>query len=107
VISGDTTPTDALIDNARGCDVLIHEAYSVASYGKLTSAWQEFRRTHHTSSKELAAIAERVKPGLLILYHQSNAGGGETGSDDEAELVGEIRQFYKGNVMTGRDLEVF
>ena len=107
VISGDTTPTDALIDNARGCDVLIHEAYSVASYGKLTSAWQEFRRTHHTSSKELAAIAERVKPGLLILYHRSNAGGGETGSDDEAELVGEIRQFYKGNVMTGRDLEVF
>jgi ribonuclease BN (tRNA processing enzyme) len=107
VISGDTTPTDALIDNARGCDVLIHEAYSLASYGKLTSAWQEFRRTHHTSSKELAVIAERVKPGLLILYHRSNAGGDENGSDDEAELVGEIRQFYKGNVMTGRDLEVF
>jgi ribonuclease BN (tRNA processing enzyme) len=107
IISGDTTPTQALIDNAHGCDVLIHEAYSLASYGKLTSAWQKFRQTHHTSSKELAAIAERVKPGLLILYHRSNAGGGENGSDDEAELVGKIRQFYNGNVVTDRALEVF
>jgi ribonuclease BN (tRNA processing enzyme) len=107
VISGDTTPTQALLDNARGCDVLIHEAYSMVSYGKITPAWQKFRRTHHTSSSELAEIARKVKPGLLILYHRSNAGGGETGSDDEAELVAEIRQLYAGNVVTGRDLEVF
>ena len=107
IISGDTTPTQALIDNARGCDVLIHEAYSLATYGKLTPAWQAFRRAHHTSSKEMAAIAAQVKPGLLILYHRSNAGGGETGSDDEAELIGEIRQSYNGKVITGRDLDVF
>jgi ribonuclease BN (tRNA processing enzyme) len=107
VISGDTTPTQALIENARGCDVLIHEAYSMASYAKLTPAWQQFRRTHHTSSQELAAIAGEVKPSLLILYHRSNAGGGETGPNDEKELVEEIRQSYSGNVVAGRDLEMF
>jgi hypothetical protein len=65
------------------------------------------QRAHHTSSVELAAIAQEVKPGLLVLYHRSSAGGGETGSDDEAELIGEIRQFYNGRVVTGRDLDVF
>src|SRR6266851_4066243 len=29
VISGDTTPTQAIIDHSRGCDVLIHECYSL------------------------------------------------------------------------------
>ena len=29
VISGDTAPTQALIEHSRGCDVLIHEAYSI------------------------------------------------------------------------------
>jgi hypothetical protein len=28
-----------------------HEAYSLASYDKITPAWQKFCRTHHTSSK--------------------------------------------------------
>lgn len=106
VISGDTTPTQALIEHARGCDVLIHEAYSMASCAKLTPAWQEFRRTHHTSSQELAAIAGEVKPGLLVLYHRSNAGGGES-PDDELELIEEVRRSYDGNVVTGRDLDVF
>jgi len=107
VLSGDTTPTPTLIDRSHGCDVLIHEAYSLASCEKITPAWREFRRTHHTSSRELAAIAEQVKPSLLILYHRSNAGGEEGDLRDEAELIKEIRQYYKGNVVIGRDLDVF
>jgi ribonuclease BN (tRNA processing enzyme) len=107
VISGDTTPTPALVEHGRGCDVLIHEAYSMASYARLSPAWQQFRRTHHTSSQELAALAEQIKPGLLILYHRSNAGGGETGAGDEQQLVDEIRRSYGGRVVPGRDLDVF
>ena len=106
VISGDTTPTQSLIDNAHGCDVLIHEAYSLASYDRISPAWQQFRRTHHTSSKELAAIAELVKPGLLVLYHRANAGGGEVTGLGETELMQEMRQFYRGNVVTAHDLDV-
>ena len=107
VISGDTTPTQAIIDHGRGCDVLIHEAYSLASYAHVSAAWQEFRRSHHTSSKELAEIAAQLNPGLLVLYHRSNAGGGEMGSNAEAKVIEEIRQFYNGKVVTGHDLDVF
>ena len=32
MISGDTAPTQALIDHSRGCDVLVHEAYSMMAY---------------------------------------------------------------------------
>ena len=75
VISGDTTPTQALIDHSRGCDVLVHEAYSMESFHRVSPRWQDYRRRAHTSSVELAEIANAVKPGLLVLYHRSNAGG--------------------------------
>ena len=31
VISGDTAPTEAIVEHSRGCDILIHEAYSQAT----------------------------------------------------------------------------
>ena len=107
VISGDTTPTQALIDHSRGCDVLVHEAYSMESYHRVSPHWQEYRRRAHTSSVELAEIANTVKPGLLVIYHRSNAGGAPGTMDLEDVLIEEIRQAYKGNVVAGHDLDVF
>ena len=102
VISGDTTPTQALIEHSRGCDILVHEAYSSGS-ANASRRTQEYRRRAHTSSVELAQIANTVKPGLLVLS-PSNAGGA-TGSEDV--LIEEIRQTYKGKVVAGHDLDVF
>jgi hypothetical protein len=65
VLSGDTSPTQSLLDHCSGCDVLVHEAYPLATFSNVSPAWQEFRRTHHTSSKELAEIANIVKPNLV------------------------------------------
>jgi ribonuclease BN (tRNA processing enzyme) len=107
VISGDSTPTQAIIDHGRGCDVMIHECYSLASYEKVTPEWQEFRRTHHTSTRELAEIATETAPGLLVLYHRANAGGGEANPNAEQEMIDEVRQFYRGPVVTGHDLDIF
>jgi ribonuclease BN (tRNA processing enzyme) len=73
----------------------------------VSPAWQEFRRTHHTSSQELADIANVVKPGLLVIYHQSNAGNGPATSDSEQILIEEIKRIYKGHVVCGHDLDVF
>ena len=81
VISGDTTPVQSLLDNCRDCDVLIHEAYSMETYRQDPPSFQEFRRGHHTSSLELAEIANTVKPGLLVTYHHSTSDAGPTGSD--------------------------
>ena len=103
-ISGDTSPTQAIIDHSRGCDVLIHEAYSEASHQEVSPRSQAFRRCHHTSAPELAAIANEVKPGLLVIYHRSNAGG--RSMEPEDVLLDEIRQTYKGPVVMGHDLDV-
>jgi ribonuclease BN (tRNA processing enzyme) len=102
-----TTPTQALIDHSRDCDVLIQEAYSVESYNKVSPRSQAFRRCHHTSSVELAEIANTVKPRLLVIYHRSNSGGGPTTLDPDDILVAEIRQSYRGEVVAARDLDVF
>ncbi len=107
VISGDTTPTQALIEHSRNCDILVHEAYSMASYHRASLRWQAYRRRAHTSSVELAEIANTVKPGLLVLYHRSNPGGGPANMDIEEELLEEIQEAYKGKVVTGHDLDVF
>jgi ribonuclease BN (tRNA processing enzyme) len=107
VISGDTAPTPSLIEHCGGCDVLIHEAYSQETYERVSRKWQRYRRNHHTSSKELAALAARVKPGLLVLYHRANAGGAMTASDPERTLLNEVRRLYDGRVVTAHDLDVF
>ena len=48
-----------------------------------------------------------MKPGLLVLYHRSNAGGVPGTMDLEDVLIEEIRQAYKGKVVAGHDLDVF
>jgi ribonuclease BN (tRNA processing enzyme) len=107
VISGDTTPTQALIDHSQGCDLLIHEAYSMDGYFKVSPVSQEYRRKHHTSSIELAAIANTVKPGLLIIYHRTNVGAASATTEHEDVLIDEIRKNYSGNVVAAHDLDVF
>jgi ribonuclease BN (tRNA processing enzyme) len=107
VLSGDTSPTQSLIDHCAGCDVLIHEAYPLAGLDGMAPEWQQFRRSHHTSSKQLADIANQVKPGLLVVNHTSNGAGGPMRSAPAEVLLEEIRQSYAGHVVVGRDLDIF
>ncbi len=106
VISGDTAPTPALIEHSRGCDLLIHEAYSMMAYRNTERPTREFRHRHHTSSAQLAEIANEVKPGMLVTYHRSSVGeeGSSPGRDVLAE---EIRRAYKGRVVAASDLDIF
>ena len=106
VISGDTVPVETIVEYGFGCDVLIHEAYSETTHRRVTRKWRAYRRKYHTSSRELAALATRAKPGLLVLYHRANPGG-ETMPDPEESLLDEVRRHYTGAVVTGHDLDVF
>ena len=101
VVSGDTAPSPELIGHARGCDVLIHEVYAQAGFEKREPVWQRYHAHFHTSAPQLAEIANQVRPGLLILYHQLFWG------TTEVELVEEIRRDYRGPVVSGHDLDVF
>lgn len=106
VISGDTAPTPTLIENCTDCDILIHEAYSEQTYRRVSRKWQAYRRKYHTSSRELAELANRAAPRLLVLYHRANPGGGVAAANPEDALLNEIRDLYKGEVVTGHDLDV-
>lgn len=101
VVSGDTRPCERLIEAARGCDVLIHEVYSQSGFERREPAWQRYHASAHTSTTELAEIARRVRPGLLILYHQLYWGT----SDDD--LLEEVRRRYDGPVVSGKDLGAY
>ena len=101
VISSDTAPTEVIVEKSRGCDILVHEVYSAAGFETLPPAWQKYHAAVHTSSRELAEIASRAEPKLLVLYHQLLWGV----SYDE--LVAEVKDSYGGEVVSGRDLDVF
>lgn len=106
VISGDTSPAESVVENCNGCDVLIHEHYSVASFARVDSKAQQYRLRNHTSTRQLADLATRARPGLLILYHRSNPGAGGAAAP-EAEVLSEMRAFYRGKWVSGHDLDVF
>lgn len=107
VISGDTTPTDNVATACNGCDILVHEHYSLASYARVEPRWQEYRRRHHTSTKQLAELATKARPGLLILYHRSNPPGTGGTSAPDSEVIQEMNEFYQGRWAIGRDLDVY
>jgi ribonuclease BN (tRNA processing enzyme) len=111
VISGDARPTPAMAKYCHGCDLLIHEVYTDGSTAKVPLEWQKYRRSYHTSSTELAEIANAAKPKLLVLYHRANPGCDQVGahcgdSGSEAELLSEIRSRYSGPVIAAHDLDV-
>ena len=102
VVSGDTTPSDVLIEAARGADVLLHEVYSVQGFNKRSPEWQRYHAAYHTSTVELAEIARQAQPKLLVLYHQLYWG------TDDANLIAEIRAAgYQGEVISASDLDVY
>ena len=113
VLSGDTSPTGAIADNCDGCDVLISEAYTKASFDLVSPEWQRYRLAFHTSAQELAAIATKAKPRLLILFHQGNAGCDQAGTQQcrdagsESQLLKEVRQAYPGKVVASHDLDIY
>lgn len=101
VVSGDTAPAEAVVEKARGCDVLVHEVYATAGFSKGPPHWQTYHASMHTSARQLAGIASQARPGLLVLYHQLF-----WGTSEEA-LLEEIRDGYDGDVVSGHDLDVY
>lgn len=101
VVSGDCTYSENLIKYAKDCDILVHEVYSDAGLKKRTQRWQDYHSTFHTSTFQLADIANKVKPKLLILNHQLTFG------TSLQSLLDELKSKYAGPVVNGADLDVF
>jgi ribonuclease BN (tRNA processing enzyme) len=103
VHSSDTCPHPSVVEQATGCDILVHEVYSTAWLVATPSKFPKiYFRSAHTSSAELAEIATAARPGLLVLNHQIFRG--DVTADD---LLEEVTSAYSGPVAYGRDLDVF
>jgi ribonuclease BN (tRNA processing enzyme) len=102
VVSGDCTPNEEIVRQCNGCDVLVHEVYSMKAFAKIEPQWQRYHAQSHTSTKELAEIAKRAHPKLLVLSHVIAWDG------DYEQLVKEIEAAgYDGEVKLGADLQVY
>ncbi|HET6639134.1 MAG TPA: MBL fold metallo-hydrolase [Gemmatimonadota bacterium] len=101
VISGDIGPSEQIIEACVRCDVLLHEVYSQAAFDSQPAEWQRYHGDAHTSSTQLAEIARRARPRLLVLYHQLFWGA------SEEELLAEVKRGYEGETVSGHDLDIY
>ena len=101
VVSGDTKPSDAIVDACHGCDVLVHEVYSKKGFDRLPAEGQRYHSAFHTSGVELGDLAARARPRLLVLTHLLFFG------ESTEEILAEVRSRFGGAVVAGVDLGVY
>ncbi len=108
MISSDTSPTQATIDAWHGCDVLIHEASRLERLAKRPD-FQPYAAKYHTNTRQLAELASKAKPRLLIIYHASIVlrPALRPQASSPEELLKEVLSGYSGEVVVGRDLDVY
>jgi ribonuclease BN (tRNA processing enzyme) len=108
VISGDTTYSQTTIDACHGCDVLIHEATTLEFLAKRPD-FQSYSARYHTNTTQLAELASKAKPRLLIIYHASIVlrPGLRSQASAPEELLKEVLSGYNGEVVVARDLDVY
>jgi len=116
VITGDTSPTQATVDACHGCDVLIHEALTLKFLNNSRRPNPQgfdlstYSGKYHTTTTQLAEIANQAKPKLLLLYHnpitlQPTKRPFASTPDD---LLQEIQAAgYTGPLSVARDLDVY
>ena len=100
VVSGDCTFSEKLMEESKGCDILIHEVFSEDGWSRRPSKWKTYHKNFHTSTSQLATLANYAKPKKLVLYHQL------LWDSSEEKLMKEISSKYSGEVIYGRDLDI-
>lgn len=115
VVAGDTTPTQTTIDACRGCDLLVHEAQTMKfleNPRRPNAQGYDIRAyvaKYHTTTEQLAELATKAKPGLLVLHHNPITLRPDKRplASTPAELLQEISARYPGRVVVGQDLDIF
>ncbi|HEY1659468.1 MAG TPA: MBL fold metallo-hydrolase [Candidatus Sulfotelmatobacter sp.] len=111
VFTGDTGPSTAVEELAKGADVLISEVEDLEAVevGEKSPAARpgnapgngdvmaEHMRKEHLSFKALAELASKAQVKALILYHY-------VGGEDGAKFAAGVKQYYSGPVYAGEDL---
>ena len=98
VYTGDTRPTESVVDAAADADLLVHDA-------TFASDWVDrARETGHATAREAADIASRAGAKRLALVHVSTRYAG-----DPSPIEDEARDAFDGEAFVpedGYELEV-
>jgi len=95
VFTGDTRPCAAVVDAAKGADLLIHEA----TFGEEEK--DRAKETGHSTAREAAQVALAANAKRLVLSHVS-----ARYSISADELVKEAREVFKETVVAKDGMEV-
>jgi ribonuclease BN (tRNA processing enzyme) len=107
VISGDTTGCDALIELARGADVLVHEALYPEAVGRMVARVPNAARLKehilgsHTPVEEVGRIAAAAGVKTLVLTHLVP---GDDPQVSDAMWRDAARAHFRGHIVVGSDL---
>lgn len=102
VISGDTTYCPALIEAAKGADLLVHEVFLHHEMAEIpgvrTAEGTRNVASYHTLSSVVGKVAAEAAVGCLMLTHFVPP------RFDRARLLAEIAHDYRGPILIGEDL---
>ena len=107
VISGDTAPSDNLIQLARGADVLVHEAMHLGGVDRLVArvpnhpGLRQHLLASHTTVEDVGRVAQAAGVKLLVLSHLVPA---DDPAITDAMWIEGARVHFRGPVIVGKDL---
>ena len=107
VFSGDTAPLPALVDFAKGADLLIHEAMLrpglealVARVGSSDDRLMNHLLRSHTLAEQAAAIAKAAAVKALALHHLIPS---DDPDYDESDWLAAVTPHFSGTLHVGKD----
>ena len=105
VYSGDTTPSQIFIDNAKEADVVVHETFNTVEQLMDRSGYDE--RTAraigtyiHSAPEEASVVLKEIDPRLAVVFHFFND------FDTTPEIRERIRRHYQGPLAMATDFMV-
>lgn len=107
VFSGDTHPSENLIELARDADILVHEVIDLETIDAIAKAEPQARRLHqhllaaHTPMSEVGQIATKAGVKTLVLNHFVPSEG-----IPDRVWYDAVKPHFKGRVIVGHDLMV-
>lgn len=107
VFSGDTRPSAALVELARGADVLVHEVMYLPALERLIASEVQAARLRqhlldsHTTTEQVGRLASEAGVKTLVLSHF--VPGGDASLSDQVWRDA-VSPYFKGELVIGRDL---
>ena len=106
VYSGDTTPSQFFVDNAKNADLVIHETFNTVTQLVNRSGYDDrsakgIGTMAHSDPAEAGKVLELINPRLAVAFHFFND------FDTGPEIAEAIRTHYKGPLSLAKDMMVW